>query len=114
MSDASSKAFKRAGAAAGESAAELEARLAALRTEMDEILKAIASKAEQQVSEAAEALTGNSAGEMLRELREAASDIRRKTADAERKVVETAREHPMQTLLIAFGLGFLVSLMLRR
>jgi ElaB/YqjD/DUF883 family membrane-anchored ribosome-binding protein len=114
MSDPSSKAFRRAGAAAQETAAELEARLAALRTEMDDILKAIASKAEKQVSEATEALTGDAAENVLRELREAVGEIRRKTADAERKVVDTAREHPMQTILIAFGLGFLVSLMLRR
>jgi ElaB/YqjD/DUF883 family membrane-anchored ribosome-binding protein len=41
-------------------------------------------------------------------------DVKRRAGDAEKKVVETAREHPLQSLLVAFGVGFLASLLLRR
>jgi ElaB/YqjD/DUF883 family membrane-anchored ribosome-binding protein len=42
------------------------------------------------------------------------SQIREKAGAAEKKVVQTARDNPVQTLLVAFGVGFLASLLMRR
>lgn len=114
MTESSSTGSKRAKAAADKATAELEARLESLRADMDEIMKALGDKAGKQAAEVKEAFTGNRAEEILDELREVLGDVKRRAGDAEKKVVETAREHPMQSLLVAFGVGFLASLLLRR
>ncbi len=114
MSDTSQAASRRTKADAGTATQELEARLEALRSEMDEIRRALAGKAGNQAAEFKEASTGNPAEEILDELRQVLGDVKRRAGEAERKVVETAREHPMQSLLVAFGVGFLASLLLRR
>lgn len=114
MTDSSSTGSKRAKAAADKATQELEARLESLRADMDEIMKALGDKAGKQASEVKEAFTGNRAEEILDELREVLGDVKRRAGDAEKKVVETAREHPLQSLLVAFGVGFLASLLLRR
>jgi len=93
---------------------ELEARLEGLRAEMDEIVRALAGKAGKQAAEVKESVTGNSAEEILDELRRVLVDIKRRAGEAEKRTIETAREHPMQSLLVAFGAGFLASLLLRR
>lgn len=114
MTDASSNASKRVKAAADKTTKELEARLESLRADMEEIMKALGDKAEKQVSEVAGALSGNPAEQVLEELREVLAEVKRQAGNAEKKVTETAREHPLQALLVAFGVGFLASLLLRR
>ena len=112
MSDASNSS-KRAKAAADKATRELEERLEALRAEMDEIMSSLGKKAETKAEAIADIFSGEAAEEVLAELRAIASDIKEKAVAAEKKVVETARENPLQTLLVAFGVGFLVSLLLR-
>lgn len=114
MSDTSSTGSKRAKAAADKATQELEARLESLRADMDEIMKVLGDKAGKQAAEVKEAFTGNPAEQILDELRDVLDQVKRRAGDAEKKVVETAREHPMQSLLVAFGVGFLASLLLRR
>lgn len=113
MSDASSNASKRAKAAADKATQELEARLEALREEMDEIRASLGKKAEKKIDALADIFSGDAAEEVLDELRTIVTEIKEKAGAAEKKVVETARENPLQTLLVAFGVGFLASLLLR-
>lgn len=114
MSDPSSNASKRVKAAAEKTTQELEARLASLRADMDEIMTALAGKAEKQVSEFSSAISGAPGEQVLEDLREAVAEVKRKAASAEKKVADTARAHPLEALLIAFGIGFLASFLLRR
>jgi ElaB/YqjD/DUF883 family membrane-anchored ribosome-binding protein len=114
MSDTSSNASKRARAAADKATQELEARLEALREEMEEIKASLGQKAEKKFDALADVFSGGAVDDVLDELRAIVSQIREKAGAAEKKVVETARDNPVQTLLVAFGLGFLASLMMRR
>jgi ElaB/YqjD/DUF883 family membrane-anchored ribosome-binding protein len=113
MSDSASNAAKRAKAAADKATRELEERLEALRAEMDEIKSSLGKKAEQKAGALADIFSGDAAEEVLDELRAIVTEIKEKAGAAEKKVVETARENPLQTLLVAFGVGFLASLLLR-
>ncbi|WP_291201985.1 hypothetical protein [Hyphomonas sp.] len=113
MSDSASNASKRAKAAADKATRELEARLEALREEMDEILSTLGKKTETKADALADIFSGEAAEEVLGELRAIVTEIKEKAVAAEKKVVETARENPLQTLLVAFGVGFLASLLLR-
>jgi ElaB/YqjD/DUF883 family membrane-anchored ribosome-binding protein len=113
MSDSASNAAKRAKAAADKATRELEERLEALRAEMDEIKSSLGKKAEQKAGALADIFSGDAAEEVLDELRAIVAEIKEKAGAAEKKVVETARENPLQTLLVAFGVGFLASLLLR-
>ncbi len=114
MSDTSSNTSKRAKAAADKATRELEARLDALREEMDEIMGTLGKKADRKIDALADVFSGDTADQIMQELREVLVEIKEKAGAAEKKVVETARENPLQTLLIAFGVGFLASLFLRR
>lgn len=114
MSDTSPNASKSAKAVADKTTRELEERLESLRADMDEIMTTLGRKAEKQAGEFKGALSGNPAEQVLEELRDLLADVKRQAGNAERKVVETARQHPLQTLLIAFGVGFLASFLLRR
>lgn len=114
MSDTSSNASKRAKAVADKSAQELEVRLEALRAEMEEIKASLAKKAEKKFDALADVFSGGAVDDVMDELREMVRQIKEKAGAAEKKVVETARDNPVQTLLVAFGLGFLASLLMRR
>ena len=114
MSDTSSSSAKRAKSAAASSARELEARLESLRADMDEIMKTLAGKVDQKLDDAADALSDNPAESLLDELRDTLSQLKRYTNNAEQTVVDNTRDHPFQSLMIAFGVGFLVSMFLRR
>jgi ElaB/YqjD/DUF883 family membrane-anchored ribosome-binding protein len=92
MSDTSSNASKRAKAAADKATQEMEARLDAL----------------------ADVFSADAVEDVMDELREMVSQIKEKAGAAEKKVVQTARDNPVQTLLVAFGVGFLASLLMRR
>jgi ElaB/YqjD/DUF883 family membrane-anchored ribosome-binding protein len=113
MSDTSS-ASKRAKAAANKATRELEARLESLRADMDEIMKTLAGKVDQKLDDAADALSDDPAESLLDELRDTLSQIKRYSNNAEQTVVDNTRDHPFQSLMIAFGIGFLVSIFLRR
>lgn len=114
MTDSSSNAAKRVKAAAEKTSEELEARLASLRADLDEVLTAIAGKAEKQASEFSSSMASGPAQQVIEELRDALAEAKKQAGNAERKVTETARAHPLEALLIAFGVGFLASLLLRR
>lgn len=114
MSDSSSSASKRVKAAAEKTSEELEARLASLRADLDEVLSAIAGKAEKQASEFSSSIASGPAQQVIDEIRDVLAEAKRQAGNAEKKVTQTAREHPLEALLIAFGVGFLASFLLRR
>jgi ElaB/YqjD/DUF883 family membrane-anchored ribosome-binding protein len=114
MSDSSSNAAKRVKAAAEKTTEELEARLASLRADLDEVLSAIAGKAEKQASEFSSSIASGPAQQIIEELRDVLAEAKKQAGNAEKKVTQTAREHPLEALLIAFGVGFLASFLLRR
>lgn len=106
MSDTPRK--KKPAAAAADTAA-LEARLEALRAEIDEIQASLAGKAEKK-AEAAAAINED----VLKEARQALRKIHEQASGLEETLGVQTREKPLQTLLVAFGAGFVVSLLLRR
>lgn len=114
MSDTSSTGSKGAKASADKATRELEARLEALRQEMDEIRASLGKKTENRFDALADVFSGDTAEDVLDELRGIVNQIKEKAGAAEKKVVQTARDNPVQTLLLAFGAGFLASLLLRR
>ncbi len=114
MSDTTSNASKRAKAAAGKATKELEARLESLRDDVDDIMKTLGKKAGKQGDEVPGVFSGNPVEHLMDELRDIIGDIKHQASAAEKKVVESARDNPVQTLLVAFGAGFLVSMLLRR
>jgi len=81
---------------------------------MDEIRASLGKKAENRFDALADVFSGDTAEDVIDELRGIVNQIKEKAGAAEKKVVATARENPVQTLLVAFGAGFLASLLLRR
>jgi ElaB/YqjD/DUF883 family membrane-anchored ribosome-binding protein len=103
---------------------DLEARLAALRAEVDEIMLALAAKAEAEkadieakVEDAAKSAATTAeelSEEILRDARRALKQIHKQAASLEKTLGVETRANPLQTLLIAFGAGFIASLLIRR
>lgn len=92
---------------------DLEARLKTLRAEIDEIQAALGLPADAGVQAAAE--TAEEIGEdILKEARRALKQIHKQASTLEATLGVQTRDNPVQTLLIAFGAGFLASLLLRR
>ncbi|MFN4225350.1 MAG: YqjD family protein [Hyphomonas sp.] len=99
--------------AAKDAVRNLEARLAELRSEIDGIMAELADKTGAKATATAEDMADT--GEwLLDDLRSAIANLKRQASEAEQKVVAQAREHPVQSLAVAFGVGFLVSMLLRR
>ncbi|MFN4025353.1 MAG: hypothetical protein ACK4MQ_11000 [Hyphomonas sp.] len=110
MSDTPRK--KKVPAAAADTAA-LEARLEALRAEIDDIQAGLAATAGKEAGTAA-AKAGEISEDVLKEARQALKKIHKQAASLEETLGVQTRDNPLQTLLIAFGAGFVASLLLRR
>lgn len=94
---------------AGTDTAALEARVEALRAEIDEIQASLAENAE------AEAVAAREISEdVLKEARQALKKIHKQAASLEETLGVQTRDNPLQALLMAFGAGFVLSLLLRR
>jgi ElaB/YqjD/DUF883 family membrane-anchored ribosome-binding protein len=78
---------------------------------MDEIMKALAHKAEDEVADV-KGKIGETAEDLMADLRGALNEIRKKAGTAEQVIETNTREHPLQSLALAFGLGFLISLLI--
>lgn len=101
--------------------ADLEARLAALRSEVDEIMAALAEKAGDEVEQVAEDAMKSAATtaediseEILKDARRALKQIHKQAATLEKTLGVQTSNNPVQTLLLAFGAGFIASLLIRR
>lgn len=96
---------------------DLEARLVALRAEIDEIMAALAEKAQAEAEEAAQSAADNAEDigeEVLKEARRALNQIHKQASSLEKTLGVQTRANPLQTLAIAFGAGFIVSLLMTR
>lgn len=110
MSDSADNASKRGKSS---TAKDLEAKLESLRADMDEIMKALGQKAEDEVSDV-KGKIGETAEDVIGDLRDVLKQIRKQAGSAEQVIESNTREHPLQSLLLAFGLGFLISIVMRR
>ena len=93
--------------------ADIETDLAALRADvaaLAESLRAYGHARANDMTDPARARADDLAGAAG----EAAQDLRRQVDALEKELESTVRDHPVQALLAAFGLGFVLSLLLRR
>jgi ElaB/YqjD/DUF883 family membrane-anchored ribosome-binding protein len=91
----------------------LEAQLEALRAEIEALAATVSSLGRDKIAEIqakAEAVAGDMAGSA----RAALGEVRRETEKLEEQMKQQVQEKPLQSLLVAFGLGVIVSLILRR
>lgn len=96
--------------------ADLEARLIALRSEVDEIMAALA-EAEGAAEETVESVATKAediSEEILKDARRALKQIHKQAATLEKTLGVQTSANPVQTLLLAFGAGFIASLLIRR
>lgn len=93
---------------------DLEARLVSLRAEIDEIMAALAEKAKAEAAETAADTAEDIGEEVLKEARRALKQIHKQAASLEKTLGVQTRANPLQTLAIAFGAGFIVSLLMTR
>lgn len=113
MSTASIGAKGEASSPSAASSEEIAAELAALRNDVAALAKSIGGYGKVRAAElrgSAEAATDD----LLESSRKALKDLRKQIDELEGELETRVREHPLQTLLIAVGLGFLLSLVIRR
>lgn len=92
---------------------EIAAELAALRADVAALAKSIGGYGKARTSELRSSAKATSET-LLDSSREAVQDIRKQIDELEGQLETRVREHPLQTLMIALGLGFLISLVIRR
>jgi ElaB/YqjD/DUF883 family membrane-anchored ribosome-binding protein len=92
---------------------DLQTQLDALRADLSALaalLQANSQKAAEGLKEKADALTGEARARATA----AMGDLRREADRLEDRLETQVREKPLQSLMMAFGLGLLVSILLRR
>jgi ElaB/YqjD/DUF883 family membrane-anchored ribosome-binding protein len=92
---------------------DLQAQLDALKAEiasLAELLQADGRKMADALKERAEELSD----ETVAKARAALKDLRAETDKLEDRLEAQVREKPLQSVLLAFGLGLIVSILLRR
>ncbi|MDO8288372.1 MAG: hypothetical protein Q7T44_04060 [Parvibaculum sp.] len=72
------------------------------------------AKAKEAVSEAAEELSATLGEEVREELRAGAEDLSERAQEGLQELESLIKAHPLQSTLIAFGLGFMLSRLLSR
>lgn len=97
-------------------AADLEARLILLRAEIDEMMSSLGNTPEGR-SQAAASVAGAAedvGDDIMKEARKALKQIHKQASSLEKTLGVETRRNPVQSLAIAFGIGFLASLLVRR
>ncbi len=89
--------------------ARLKADLKAVVQDAEELLKATASQAGEKVSEVRQRLAA-----ALESAKESCERIEEKTIAAAKATDRTIREHPYESIGIAFGVGLLVGVLVAR
>jgi ElaB/YqjD/DUF883 family membrane-anchored ribosome-binding protein len=92
---------------------EIAAELTALRADVAALAKSIGAYGKARATEfrgSAEAASED----VLQSSRKALKDVRKQIDVLEGDLEARVREHPLQTLMIALGLGFVISLLIRR
>jgi ElaB/YqjD/DUF883 family membrane-anchored ribosome-binding protein len=91
----------------------LDAQVAAIRAEVAALAAMLTSLGKDKVGEWQSAAENMTEDATLR-ARAAVKDIRAETEKLEEKLQAQVQEKPLQSLLVAFGIGVIVSLILRR
>ncbi|NJM83168.1 MAG: DUF883 family protein [Tabrizicola sp.] len=92
---------------------EIEAELAELRSDIAALAKSVASLGKARLGDFAEK-AGQASEQFLDTSKDSMKHLRKEIADLEAQVESHVRAHPLQALLAAVGLGFLIVLLLRR
>lgn len=92
----------RASRVAKDTTEELSAELAALRADVNAILKTLSSASK------------DAAGIAKDKAREKVGDLKDQAVSVEEDLIDRVQSHPVQTLGMAFGAGFILSLLMRR
>jgi ElaB/YqjD/DUF883 family membrane-anchored ribosome-binding protein len=94
-------------------AEDLQAQLDALKAEIASLAATLQADG-WKMAEALKDRAGGMSGEAAARARAALHDIRAETDRLEDRLEAQVREKPLQSLLTAFGLGLIVSIILRR
>ncbi len=104
---------KRASRVAKDTGEELSAELAALREDVNAILKTL-SGASKDVAGIAKDSATHAADDVMRMARDKLGDAKEKVDNIEDNIVRNVNANPLQSLALAFGAGFALSLFMRR
>lgn len=110
---ATSTKTEKTGADASPGAAEIEAQLHAIRTEVTALAALVAAFGKDR-AQAFRATAGTMAEGTAEKVLKMTGDLGQEAKKLEQALDERLTEHPVQSLLMAFGLGFLASMLLRR
>ena len=113
MVNASTSVKGEASSASAASSEEFAAELAALRADVAALAKSVGGYSKTRAAElrdSAEAATED----LLVNSRKALKDLRKQIVELEGGLETRVKEHPLQTLMVALGLGILLSLIIRR
>jgi ElaB/YqjD/DUF883 family membrane-anchored ribosome-binding protein len=91
----------------------MEAQLDALRADIAALAATLTAYGKDKVADM-QAAADDVAGDAASRARAALRDVRRETDKLEERLQEQVQDKPLQSLLVAFGLGLVVSLILRR
>ena len=113
MATTSTGTDKAAGADTPPGAAEIEAQLHAIRTEVTALAAMVAAFGKDR-AQAFRATAQTMTDDTREKVRHATDDLAHEAETLEQALDARLSAHPFQSLLVAFGLGVLASLMLRR
>lgn len=97
----------------GKDPGDLAAEFAALRDDVNAILKTL-REASSEVAGDAKSAAGHAAKGIKRAATDRYEDVKERAESLEEDLVASVKDSPLQAVAIAFGAGFLLSLMMRR
>ncbi|MFZ1468118.1 MAG: hypothetical protein WAT09_03980 [Paracoccaceae bacterium] len=92
---------------------DLAAEIAQIRQDIGALGKTLGSAGKARLDALPEA-AAHSAEETMESARQALKEIRREVSTLEQRLKRGVVDHPVQSLLVAVGLGFLVAFLIRR
>lgn len=92
---------------------ELAAEFAALRDDVNAILRTLKS-ASSDVAGDAKSAAGHAAESLRHAARDTYDGVRDRAESFEEEIVRTVKDSPIQSLALAFGVGVLISMIMRR
>ena len=92
---------------------DVSAELAQIRQDIAALTKTLGAYGEDRLGGLSD-MASKSSQETLASAKHAIDEVRREIEAVERNVEGKVAEHPMQSVLIAVGLGFLVAFLIRR
>lgn len=113
MSDMTQKTAKPGGAKPTTTEDDIESQLDAIRAEVATMAKMMGTFVKEKVHTFG-ATTEAAADEASARARKARDSMEQSVGQAEKALDHRVQDHPLQSILMAFGLGILVSMLIRR